>query len=398
MSIGMCTIAAGNYIAYARVLAQSYLKQHPEGKAYVLLVDRDLPPGRKHDEGFEWIRMDQIGIPDMEAFCFQYEITELCTAVKPYLLDYLLKEKKLEQVLYFDPDIWIMGRLDELYRQLNAHTAVLTPHLTAPIPMDGRRPSEQDIMKAGVYNLGFIGVSAGGEGDRFLQWWKQRLRRHCLAAVEEGLFVDQKWIDLAPHMFAPFAVIRDPGYNMAYWNLHERRLEAHGGEWIVNGRPLVFYHFSGFHRSLQHISKYQDRYDWKSQPALLKLFEQYREAVMRSGFEAVKDLQCPFNYFDNGMRIPDYVKRMYYRLGEQEVRRFGNPFQTGPEGSFYRYIFSPVHERTTVPVLVHELYQLRPDLQAAFPRPFDADQRRLLNWARINIPKTYSVDQRFMQF
>ena len=56
--------------------------------------------------------------------------------------------------------------------------------------------------------------------------------------VEEGLFVDQKWIDLVPGFYPDVGIIHHPGYNVAYWNLHCRRVEI-GDQIRVNGEPLA---------------------------------------------------------------------------------------------------------------------------------------------------------------
>ena len=59
------------------------------------------------------------------------------------------------------------------------------------------------------------------------------------------MFTDQRWVDFAPSFFDHF-ILKDPTYNVAYWNLHERDLEWTDGRYLVNGQPLTFFHFSGF--------------------------------------------------------------------------------------------------------------------------------------------------------
>ena len=50
-------------------------------------------------------------------------------------------------------------RLDEIDGLTREHGLVLIPHITSPLPRDGKRPSEADILISGTYNLGFLGVS-----------------------------------------------------------------------------------------------------------------------------------------------------------------------------------------------------------------------------------------------
>ena len=89
--------------------------------------------------------IDELDIPDLSRFCFQYTILELNTAVKPYFLSHLLDTygfKKL--ILTPDPDTIITENLSDISRLLsNQHSIILTPHLTAQID-DDYKPSELD--------------------------------------------------------------------------------------------------------------------------------------------------------------------------------------------------------------------------------------------------------------
>ena len=82
--------------------------------------------------------------------------------------------------------------------------------------------------------------------DKLLDWWAERLRRDCRVDPVWGYFVDQRWFDLVAGFFSDLAIVSDPEYNVAYWNLHNRQLEHAAGRYLVNGRPLAFFHFSGF--------------------------------------------------------------------------------------------------------------------------------------------------------
>ena len=49
--------------------------------------------------------MEDLKIADLERMAAAYEVIELSTAVKPWLLRHLLHDRKLRSVAYFDPDI-----------------------------------------------------------------------------------------------------------------------------------------------------------------------------------------------------------------------------------------------------------------------------------------------------
>jgi hypothetical protein len=59
-----------------------------------------------------------------------------------------------------------------------------------------------------------------------------------------GRFMNQGYLTRWPDRYSGVHVIRHPGVNLAYWNIATRGLS---GVWrvIVDGRPLICYHFSG---------------------------------------------------------------------------------------------------------------------------------------------------------
>src|ERR671912_400980 len=67
-------------------------------------------------------------------------------AVKPFLLQPLMDRHDLDRICYFDPDIRVHGDLSPISELLDDRTMVVTPHITDPMPRDGRRPSETEIL------------------------------------------------------------------------------------------------------------------------------------------------------------------------------------------------------------------------------------------------------------
>jgi|GEM_PF-6705598 hypothetical protein len=77
-----------------------------------------------------------------------YDVTELATAVKPNVLRYLL-DRDYDRVFYFDPDIQVFAPLAAVMDPLEDNDIVLTPHVTEPVPLDGKRPTEIDLLRGG---------------------------------------------------------------------------------------------------------------------------------------------------------------------------------------------------------------------------------------------------------
>ena len=325
----ICTIIAKNYLAFARTLAQSFLELHPNYRCYVLIVDDFNGYINPHEECFEIVRLTDLEIPNLTEFCFKYDIKELCTATKAYLLDYLINEKGVGKLLYLDPDILVTASLDGLYEKLEASDIVLTPHLDADYPDDGFLPDDGHIMRAGQFNLGFIGVSSSENTQKFLSWWQSKLFEKCVVDSLKGYFVDQKFVDFVPLFFARVQIEKDIGYNVAYWNLHSRRITSEQGEWKCNDGLLYFFHFSGYQPQSNSISKHIPeslaRYRLSNRRDLRKLFADYDERLAANGYHQTIAWPYTFDYFKSGEPIP-YDLRHHYRNLASERRRFGNPF------------------------------------------------------------------------
>jgi hypothetical protein len=156
--LAACTIVSKNYIAFARVLAHSFLELHPEGRFFVLIVDRCEDRIDAAKEPFTLIEVEELeNIEELRGFLFKYTLLEANTAVKPFFMEHLFERFDLPSLIYFDPDILITHQLEEMAGLLLQSDIVLTPHLTAPID-DDASPGELQILQSGAYNLGFIAL------------------------------------------------------------------------------------------------------------------------------------------------------------------------------------------------------------------------------------------------
>jgi hypothetical protein len=171
MTRAACTIVSSNYLPYARTLCDSFLAFHPNDDFYVLLVDR-LPENLDlSKERFKLVLVEELEIPNFNSVAFKYGIVELNTNVKPTFLKRLLS-LSVDQLIYFDPDIFICSAVDPIYETLTKFGIVLTPHCTSPNEEDPY--AEVMLLVNGVFNLGFIAVSRTEEAERFLTWWEHR--------------------------------------------------------------------------------------------------------------------------------------------------------------------------------------------------------------------------------
>jgi hypothetical protein len=331
MARAACTIVSLNYLAYARTLCESFLHFHPDCRFYVLVVDRLPADFVREEELFEMVLVEELGIADFTSVAFKYDILELNTNVKPTFLKRLLGEG-YEQVLYLDPDICVYHELDTVYEALRAHSIVLTPHVLHPVADGGQ--TERIFLSGGSFNLGFIAIGAGEETNRFLDWWEERCLGLAFDEQRTGLFVDQKWLNLATCFFPSVGVLRDPASNMAYWNLQERSLSAGGDGWIVNqSTPLRFYHFSGISvDGGEQISKFVS-INLASRPDLRDLFMDYRERLVRHGIRHAYKGGYAFGTFENGQ----YINRLTRAIYASRLSEFSGEDPFRATSKFYKW-------------------------------------------------------------
>jgi hypothetical protein len=332
MNRGACTIISSNYLPYARTLCESYLAFHPAHQFFVLLVDR-IPEGfEPAHERFQLVLVEDLGIADFNSVAFKFGIVELNTNVKPTFLKKLLSQG-IDQLVFFDPDILICASVDPIYEALNTYSIVLTPHCNSPNVGDPY--AEIMLLVNGVFNLGFVAVSNSAESLRFLAWWESRCLAHGYSERWSGLFVDQKWINLVPCYFESVKILKHPGCNVAYWNVHERVLQRAGPSWVVNETvPLVFFHFSGIDLDgNRRITRYANQFTFDSRPDLEELFVEYRDRLSRNGIQHTGQHRYAFGSYSDGVTI-NRIQRAAF-AGNLDTFSGANPFDEN--GAFYKW-------------------------------------------------------------
>ncbi len=311
-TLAIFTICSNNYLASARTFFNSLREHQPDASLFLCLADCLLEDEGLYDPEWTVVEAADLVVPDFAAFSFRYDVMEFNTALKPFMFQHLLEELNYDIVLYFDPDIEVFRSLDAIVAKLSEGSSLfLTPHLCSP--SEGEQdPNDVTIMKAGVYNLGFLGVARGEETSHVLAWWARRLRYHCINAQSDGIFVDQKFMDLVPG-FAPNAhVSHDTTLNVAYWNLPQRLLEMRDGVWFVDGRPLTFFHYSGFDPNrIGRLSKHDSRFDGAMPEPLRSLIATYAQTLVKNGHGTLSGADYAYGRFASGTVIHPLVRQMF---------------------------------------------------------------------------------------
>ncbi len=397
----ICTIVAKNYLAQARSLTESFLEHHPEGRVFVLLVDRPDGYFDPEAESFTTVLVEDIGIPQFEAMIFRYNLLELSTAVKPFFLQYLFKTYQPEALCYFDPDIYFYRPVQDIWDKLQDYAIVLTPHLTGPLD-DEHNPNELAILRSGTYNLGFIGLSRRPQVAEFLDWWAEKLTRYCVIDHNRGFFVDQRWIDLVPGRFPDVWIHQDPGCNVAYWNLYHRQVSFQDDGWLVNGQPLKFFHFSGYApHAPEVLSKYQNRYSFDDLPHLRPLFAAYRERLLANGYDEIRKWPNVYTKLMAGdVVIPEAARHIWreHELADPDWSPFAGDGGETFLSQLLTWLNEPVDDRKPlITRLALAVHQQQTGLQQRFPDVLGQDRVAYARWYVTSVTETFQFDPYFVR-
>lgn len=377
------TIVSRNYLAYALTLMGSLAEKYPDSKRYLCLADKaDGDPDLDTDL-FETVEIDRLDLPDFDAFVFRYDIMELNTAVKPYMFAWLRQRHPDAGLVYLDPDILVLRKLVQVERAFSEGASmVLTPHLNAPMD-DEKFPSELSIMRSGVYNCGFVAINAAHPSSiEVINWWAGKLEFGCFVDLERGLFTDQKWMDLAPSMFPNVRILRDDGYNLAYWNLAQRPVEHVADGFTAGGSPLVFVHFSGVSLATPKIfSKHQDRFSAATIGGLRPLYDRYLKALADNDHERHVSKPYHYGFFSDGEKIATPLRRVYRRLFDVNCEHPERHPQA-MDRSLFNVPCEELPDVVHLPIsrVMYEVWSMREDLRRMFNLHDPVARKSFISW------------------
>jgi len=325
-----------SYLNRARVLYQTLRRFHPDWELVALITDKP-PQGFRFDPAKEpfdkVVWAEDLGIANFPAWLFKHDVVEVCTAVKgPFL--HQACSSGADVAIYLDPDTALFAPLDPLIEMLAEHDILLTPHLIDPND-DPAAIADNDLSasRTGIFNLGFVAIRTTGEGARFAKWWNDRLLDYCYDDMPAGLFVDQRWCDHVPALFDKVKVVRDPGYNVASWNLSQRTVAVQkDGAITVNGSPLRFWHFTKLGPLGDVMTK---KYAGSNFP-VYEIWGWYKRQVTAATDAAIPQRYWAYETYADGSPIEKPHRVLYRQRGDLQAA-YPDPFAAGP-GSYRQWL------------------------------------------------------------
>ncbi|MFN2509644.1 MAG: hypothetical protein ABR589_12835, partial [Chthoniobacterales bacterium] len=319
------TIATRDNLPRARVLAQSFLHHHP-GSRFTILVPDAFTLAEPAGKAVQVLSLEDIDLApeDLHRLPKIYAGAELALAVKPFFISHLLT-REAELILCFDYDIEVFGPLDDVVRQAGLG-----------LPIWAARENDGGVATP---ESGFMVI--GHSAEEFLATWSGTLRTQF-----------DRSASLDPSLYEGFSQVASPrllegaGFNVGYWSLRGRHLEAAGDTYQIDGEPLRFFHFEGYDPKRPHLLSTREPYHpgvvLGGAAALRKIDDEYRAklAVAEEG----QRRRYPFGYglLPSSTRIDRFMQRVYLRALRRSKRKEGpeppDPFRAEGESSFFKWL------------------------------------------------------------
>jgi len=345
-------IIADDYLPQQQLFAKYFKKNHPDIDIYCITLENTIIKS----DLFKTIPLDKIKtINNLEFLKFKYNVLELSTAVKPSIFQWLFNKYKYEKILYFDSDILVYQSLNDIIKRLDSYEALITPHIREIIE-DHKEPSEIDFAKSGYFNAGFLGLKRSDKTTKFLKWWAEKNNKYCYIDFDKFYFVDQRWLDYVP-IFLNTYIIKEPGYNLAYFNLQE-----YVGK--IDTKKIHFIHFSGFDKDK--VSVYQKRFNIESLKDYSSYYKDYYSEICK--LNKIESHKYKYDYFSNNVYISPYVKKFFLNLdiisdNELDVKK---TFDIKEKKSIYSFL-NGEHKFIPLTNLMYLLYANNISLKEKFP-------------------------------
>ena len=344
MSNCVFTIVAKNYIGLAQILEESFKLKNENTDFYIIVAD-DFSKDYAIDSlpSNILIAKEVLDIPSEKwiDMSFKYDLTEFCTSIKPSSFSYFFKNTNYQKIMYLDPDIYVYNSLNSIFKILDNHSIILTPHITTIQDKFNGDRSESGLLSTGVFNLGFCALKRSLSAEKMISWWHQRLVDKCYVDSYDSYYTDQKWMDFLPCFFKSeeLCITRHLGMNIAPWNFFEREIFVENNVFKVKNReknidnssfPVLFVHYSGYNYSklkkgiveqnnIKKIKEYQD---------IKFLTDIYAKAIYekKNIFDKFIKEKYSFNFYENGDVIKGFHRRIYRSLKMKGESRYANPF------------------------------------------------------------------------
>jgi hypothetical protein len=247
------TVCTVSHLNKAMTMINSIRRFHNDVEFSILVTDIIPESKQKIKElvglNIEILCCDDIGMDITEKMRLYYNAFEHSCACKFVAVYYQFSQRNRKECLYLDTDIYALNKLDSFFASLTKDI-VVTPHsLSICKKFKGNTYEfcDLNIITVGHINGGILYFKNTPKSLEALEWLIESVQSGGFFAPGMSMYCDQHWVSLLPYYFYNNTeVLKDPSVNIAFWNIHERKLSEQNDIIMVNDKVAQLFHFSSF--------------------------------------------------------------------------------------------------------------------------------------------------------
>ncbi len=149
--------------------------------------------------------------------------------------------KEGESFIWADADVMFFSSAQHIFdTAMRQYSIAITPH-------NFSHSGATRALKVGRYNAGLIFFKVNDDSRTCIRGWAARCIEWCFNRYEDGKFADQMYLDTWQKEYKNVYDLPDKGVNLGTWNIDRYTITKNPvGQYLVDGEPLVCYHFHGF--------------------------------------------------------------------------------------------------------------------------------------------------------
>ncbi|OGC68881.1 hypothetical protein A2415_05565 [candidate division WWE3 bacterium RIFOXYC1_FULL_39_7] len=171
------------------------------------------------------------------------KLYEYYWSCKPYIVLKVMNDTKADMVTYIDCDFMFFDNPEVIFQEIGNADVLIQPNNFSVDEVDQFKP-------VGYYCSCWESFKNTKNARQVLGWWHQKCMEWCYARFEDGKFADQKYLDQWRILFKGVRENTQIGANIAPWSIQKYDLSSKNGKVIVNGWPLIYYHYHSFRMNL----------------------------------------------------------------------------------------------------------------------------------------------------
>jgi hypothetical protein len=205
--------------------------------------------------------------PEIVATKNSREWTAYTRSLKPFLLEFLLKEHTITEVTYVDPTVYFWAQPARAQIELGNHSFMVTG--------PGQRGN--------YFNGCFFSCKNDDNTAAFLTWWKERCVEWCACEEhEERGYAEARYLNILrdePDKFPGAYLSQNPGLCATPWGSLDAKWHEVLEGIAVDEHLLISYNYQGYVRETKHFNPKAPRVNYLPTKIVNRLYRAYHEQL-----------------------------------------------------------------------------------------------------------------------